>query len=104
MNDLSNLPYSARKQLEDARRLAEQDRPEVNSAIRHAAAELARSKPEVCALVIAAQQGYTELTLTETEVTYGYQVIPKVFLGIDMGSSVKQVKTTRVLEKHWRLT
>ena len=105
VNELSNLPYSVRQQMEQAKTLASQSRNgEAQTFVKQAATELARTKPELCALVVAAHYGYTQLTSREVEITEGYEVTPTRFLGIETGKRIRPVTTTTVKEKTWRLS
>lgn len=58
MKELATLPSSIRQRLELAETLTQQNRPdEAKSVLAQAALELAKSAPELCALVLAAACG-----------------------------------------------
>lgn len=100
MNDLSTLPASVRYQLEQAQNLAEQNRPyEAQSALARAATTLAQQNPQLCGALIAATLGYTDLTLTETQIDSQTTRTDRHAFGVRYGHDVKTVTNTRTVQR-----
>lgn len=103
MNELATFPASIRKSIEDAHALAVQSRPkEAEMLLKHVAAELARVQPEFCALLLASQAGFTQISVTVTESTTTYEKATNSFFGITRERFVP-VCNTKVNTRSFRL-
>lgn len=86
MNELVSIPGSIRQRIEHAQRLLEQDRPkEAESQLRAAELELARSSPELYAVLAAMNRGYRGMEVSQTEYTRNHYKVEHRFLGILIG-------------------
>ncbi len=101
MIDLSNLPKSIQDSIKQAQ--ASGDNRAAETMLRQAITDLARSNPELCGLVVGSQMGYQNLSSREVEETSHWERIPVRILGIEIGSRLQELTTTRVKERRWRL-
>lgn len=96
MRELATLPTSIRQRLEMASSLMDQNRPnEAETVLRQAGMEMARSNPELCALIMVALQGHRGFTSTTVEVRESVERIEHKFLGIPIAEEWVPV-TTRI--------
>ena len=104
MNELTTVPYSVRKQLDELRSIQAQGRTsEAASFARQIAVELARTSPELCVLVLTSIHGFTELSVCESETTMTEKVVPRKLFGREISYKVEQLATNTKREKTWRL-
>jgi hypothetical protein len=105
---LASIPTSVRQHLERAQTLAAQGNysaaRSADVARRQATAEVAKTSPEIYALLMAIELGYHEITATQTEITTGFEKIQKRFCGIDLGEQLVPVTTTRTVTRTLRLS
>jgi len=94
MKDNETLPTSIVAQINDAKALASLD-GESDAQIVRANAELAAKDPGAYALVSLAQSGYRKLTKTETVEEVVDTPIRRSLLGIDFGTAIKPLKSSR---------
>lgn len=83
MNELATLPASIRQRLEMAQSLADRGRTaEAHGAYSEVLAVLARSSPDLCAVLLATLMGKNGVTSTTVEERHFVQRIEHTFLGI----------------------
>lgn len=105
MNELATLPASIRQRLELAQTLASQNRPqEAANVLSQVGAELARTHPELCALIAAAQMGYTRIDSIHSERTTGYERVEYKLFGFPIAEEWVPVTTTKTVMKSYRLS
>lgn len=103
-SDLATVPRSLRNHLEQVQHLMSHGmHAEANSVLNAAEAELARTRPELLALIYCARHGYRGFSVTHTQVKYTQQVLEKRFLGIVVGREVLPITTMRSTTKTFRL-
>lgn len=86
MNELVSLPGSIRQRIEHAQRLLEQGRPqEAATQMQSAELELAKSSPELFAILTALNKGYRGIRATQTEYSTTHFKVEHRFLGILVG-------------------
>ena len=91
--EIVSFPASVQRRLVQAQALLRQDRPaEALSALQQAGAELARTAPELFALVVAAQMGMTRITVEEDEKNVHTVRTDRYALGVRYGRD--EVTTT----------
>lgn len=97
--EIVSFPASVQRRLDQAQALLRQDRPaEVLSALQQAGAELARTAPELFALVVAAQMGARRITFEEQESNVHTVRTDRYALGVRYGrdeTTITDKKTKR---------
>ncbi len=105
MNQLESLPTSIRERLELARTLQSNgDQRSADSVLQQAVVELARTQPEMCALLLSANLGYQGISATVVERTTVMIPRPITFCGFNVGEEWVALTTTKETTKHLRLT
>lgn len=105
MTESHSVPTSIRTRLEQARALHEQDRPrEAEVLFRDTCVELARTHPELCALIMSAKLGYPEIIAIVEEVTTEMRYVERNFFGIPLFEAMVPRTTTRITTKTMRLS
>lgn len=102
MKELATLPASIRERLEQARSLAQQGQShEAQTIVRDATTELARSNPELAALIFAAQAGYRGILWETLEEHTVMERVEYRFFGIPIKTAwipiTDRKRTTRTL-------
>lgn len=91
-----SFPASVQRRLDQAQALLRQDRPaEALSALQQAGAELARTAPELFALVVAAQMGMTRIMIEEQESSVHTVRTDRYALGVRYGRDETTTSDTR---------
>lgn len=104
MTDIVTVPKSILQRLEQVQSLASQNRmPEANQALGQALVEIARSQPELCALVLANQLGHRQLSLQQTVQQVDTYVTDRQIFGLTYGKDVKTVRSTTTTTRTMRL-
>lgn len=94
MKELATLPTSIRQRLELAETLTQQNRPEeAKSVLGQAALELAKTAPELCALVLAAACGAKSVAGRIQERKTTMERVQSNFLGIVVYDELIPVET-----------
>jgi len=106
MQSLETIPTSVREHLERAQALATQQNttPDPQAAVREAVRELARTQPEMCALIMAAQLGHQQVTNVVTEIMTSMERVEQKFLGIPIGEQWVPVTRTRTFTQTLRVS
>ncbi len=108
MNEITSVPNSLKQQMERAQNLlaqSERAQSQGNSELAVVRAregmkvlrQISRNNPELGALLVAAEHGYTGIEYTEMERIQSYEIIKKEFMGMSFGSEI--VPTTSITER-----
>lgn len=114
MNEIVSVPNSLRTQIANAQNLlaqSEQAQKQGNTdlAMRRAQEgmkairQIARNNPELGALLVAAEYGYTGIEYSQTERIDSYEVLDRKFFGITVGSEVVPTTTVKHMTRTVRL-
>lgn len=106
MIELNTLPASVRTRLERAEALLSQNRPDQAQVIySEIGRELAKTHPEICGLLVAAQMGFRQLSYQEIETSECVKKIPiKNWRGKVIGLELQRVAEVTTKEKRWKLS
>ena len=100
MIDITTLPSTVRQHFERSDSLAEQGRErEAETAFMSGITELARSAPDLSALLVAAYMGYREIEATLTERMEAYERVERSFLGFARSPEFVPVTTCKTTTK-----
>lgn len=114
MNEITSVPNSLRQQINNAQNLlaqSEKAQCQGNTELAVVRAreglkvlrQISRQNPELGALLVAAEHGYTGIELTQVERIDSYEVLERKFLGISMGSEVVPTTTIKEIRRTIRL-
>lgn len=104
MNDLATLPLSVRQQLERASQVPARVQPDdPRTAVQAVLRELAGKQPELCALLLASQMGYHELSVSQSEWSSNTERIDRRAFGFNIGVDETTTITERTVIRTLRL-
>jgi hypothetical protein len=104
MTDINTVPRSILQRLEQVQSLASQQRmPEAGNALAQTLVEIARTQPELCAVMMAAQLGYREISFQQTVRTTNRSSTDKSIFGITYGQDNYMTTTSTTTTKTVRL-
>lgn len=102
--EIVSFPASVQRRLDQAQALLRQNRPaEALSALQQAGAELARSSPELFALLVASQSGATRLVVEETQTETRTVENGRYALGVRYAHDAETTTVTKTVTKTIRL-
>lgn len=105
MNEIVSVPLSVRHQLERARNLIDNGRSgEAENVLKEAGMALARTNPELAALLVATQLGYREITATVTETSSQTTHTDKRFLGWCYANEYNTITNSRTTTRRMQLS
>lgn len=103
-SEIATVPRSLREQLDQVQSLVSQGRQsQAASLLRAAEGELARTHPELFALLRVARLGYQGIAVTHTEVTHSHQLVERRFLGFVIDQELRPVTTVHSTTRTMRL-
>lgn len=104
MTDIVTVPKSILQRLEQVQTLNSQHRgAEANSVLAQTLVEIARSNPELCAVLIAAQMGHRQITLQQTVQSSTMVTSDRRIFGLTYGQDIKRTTTTTTTTRTIRL-
>jgi hypothetical protein len=90
--------------LEQVQTLSSQHRgAEASSVLTQTLVEIARSNPELCAALIAAQMGHRQITLQQTVQSSNMIATDRRIFGLTYGQDIKRTTTTTTTTRTIRL-
>lgn len=105
MKELITVPTSIRERLEQAQLLAKQDKyDEAEALLKQMGTELASTRPELHALLIAGYMGFAQTSAEEIETNTQFQKEEFKLLGVTIWEKWVPRTTTRKVNKTWNLS
>ena len=102
MVDVDTMPTSVRRYRDDSNLPARQDRlDDPRAAMQAAVVELARTAPEMTALIVASAFGRSEFEMTLIEKHEYYERVKRKVLGFDCGEEFVPLSTTKTTTKRY---
>jgi hypothetical protein len=104
MTDIVTVPNSILQRLNQVQQLASQNRmPEASATLAQALVEIARTQPELGALMVAAHLGYSGLSFQQTVQSTNHYVTDRSIFGIRYGQDERTTTTTNTTTRSIRL-